>query len=72
MFAAAMAGENSPDIMFGKNGQRGENMGADVCGGVCMGALGSRDTGGQESKVIRGVNGSAGRVLQCVTTTKKA
>ena len=34
MFAAAMAGEISPDIMFGKNGQRGGNMGADVCGGV--------------------------------------
>ena len=49
-----MAGEISPDIMFGKNGQRGGNMGTDMCGGVCMGALGSRDTGGQESKVIRG------------------
>ena len=63
MFAAAMAGEISPDIMFGKNGQRGENMGADVCGGVCMGALGCRGAGGQENKVNRGGNESVGHVL---------
>ena len=63
MFAAPMAGEISPNIMFGKMDSGWEHMSADVCGGVCMGALGCRDTGEQENKVRTGGNGSTGSVF---------
>ena len=71
MFAAPMAGEISPNIMFGKMDSGWEHMSADVCGGVCMGALGCRGTGGQENKVSRGENGPTGCVLLCVVPDKK-
>ena len=72
MISAPMAGEISPNMMFGKNGHTGAPVGADGCAWVCMGALGCRGTGGQENKVGRRRNEQTGCVSQCVAPDKKA
>ena len=56
MFATPMAGEISPNVMFGEPKHEGVQMYVDVCVWVCVGVVGCGGTGGHKNKSKRGTN----------------